>query len=417
MLQRTKFAGILLITLFLISGMVVGCSASGNEQVEENDVEDVVITIGNLTDKTGVSSGPVSIIDTALEDMVEYYNDENLIPGVKLKIIAYDGQCDPSRSIPGYESLIARGADFIWVPLPPSVPPLKERADEDKYVLFAATANMDSAELEGGYIFSLGVSPEFEAYTLLEWIAENHEGFPQGRPARIGGAAWEDAYSNIWFAAARKYVEANPDKYVWEGDFQTELKFSWDREIEALKDCDYVYSPVPPHVFVDDFRDVAGEKATLIGTEVHCAFMGLIENNELWDELDGSLYIRVTPWYHETGPMIDLINQLLTTKHSPVEAEMFKDDGVTYLSAKQAYLMLDIVRKAVEKAGPENFDSQALYEAATSWSFEMEGIEDFCSFTDKKRMSQNYYSVYEASGADRNLYRVSDWMYQVTEPK
>ncbi len=424
-MKQPKIAEILFIIIFLISGVVVGCSDAGNEQTEseteveagtEAEVEDVIITIGNLTDKTGVAAGPMSIIDTALKDVVEYYNEENLIPGVKLEIIEYDGQYDPSRSISGYESLVKRGADFIWTPSPLTVPSLKERVDNDKYVLFAATANMDTTELEGGYVFSLGVSPKYEAYTLLEWIAENHEDFPQDRPAVMGGAAWQDAYSNIWFDAAKEYVAANPDKYTWGGDFLTGFKFNWSSEIEALKDCDYVYFPVPPQLFVDDFRNVAGSDATLIGTEVHCGFMGMIEHNDLWDELDGSLFIRVTPWYHEKGPMIDLINQLLAEKHSASEAEMFKNDGAAYLSAKQAYLMLDIVRQAVENVGPENFDSQALYDAASSWSFEMEGIEDFCSFNETKRMSQDYYVIYEAVGDDQTLNRISGWMPQVTEP-
>ncbi len=414
---RIKMAKVILIGCILIApGILTGCSSADSKEAE-TEMEDVIITIGNLTDKTGVASGPMSIIDTALKDVVEYYNENDLIPGVTLEVIEYDDQYNPARDVPGYESLRQRGADFIHAAPPGAVPELLPRANEDKYVLFVETANMDAEELDGGYVFSLGVSPRYEAYTLLHWIAENHETFPQGRPAKIGAAAWRDAYSNIWFAAAKEYVEANPDQYEWVDEFLVDFKFNWSAEIEALKDCDYVYIPVPPHVFVDDFRNVAEGHSTFLGTEVQCAFMGVIENNDLWDELDGSLFIRVTPWYNETGPMIDMINQLLTEKHSPDQAQKFRDDGVTYLSAKQAYLMLDIVRQAVETVGAENFDSQALYDAATSWSFEMEGIEDFCSFNETKRMSQNYYAVYEASGDDKTLYRMSDWMYQVMEPK
>ena len=394
---------------------MAGCGEGGGEQTEE-EAADVIITIGNLTDKTGVASGPMSIIDAALKDAVEYFNEENLIPGVTLDIIEYDERYEPTRDIPGYESLVARGADFIWTPVPAAVPSLIERVNEDKYVLFAATANMDSSELEGGYVFSLGVSPEYQAYTLLEWIAENHKDFPQDRPARIGGAAWQDAYSNVWFAAAKDYARANPDKYVWEADFLTEFKFNWSAEIESLKDCDYVYFPIPPQFFVDDFRNTAGSDATLIGTEVHLAFMGVIEHNDLWNELDGSIFINGSRWYHERGPMIDLINQWLEEKHSPSQAEMFREEGITYLSARTVYMMLDIVREAVEKVGPQNFNSEALYEAAVSWNYEKEGIEDFCSFSETNRMAQEYYAIYEAVSDAKTLNRVSDWIYQVMEP-
>ena len=43
-------------------------------------------------------------------------------------------------------------------------------------------------------------------------------------------------------------------------------------------------------------------------------------------------------------------------------------------------------------------------------------MQDFCSFNETKRMSQNYYAIYEASGTDKTINRISDWMYQVTEP-
>jgi len=47
----------------------------------------------------------------ALEDLVAYYNDSDLIPGVRLEVVVYDGQWDPARDIPGYEWLRGRGAD------------------------------------------------------------------------------------------------------------------------------------------------------------------------------------------------------------------------------------------------------------------------------------------------------------------
>ncbi len=80
--------------------------------------------------------------------------------------------------------------------------------------------------------------------------------------------------------------------------------------------------------------------------------------------------------------------------------------------------MLDIVRKAVEAVGAENFDSQALYDAATSWTYEYEGISDFNSFDENKRIAQNYYAVYELDAAEEDIFRVhKDWLPQVTSPE
>ncbi|MFO8009600.1 MAG: hypothetical protein R6U89_02195, partial [Dehalococcoidia bacterium] len=111
-----------------------------------------------------------------------------------------------------------------------------------------------------------------------------------------------------------------------------------------------------------------------------------------------------------------LTNELLETKHSASEAEQFKREGCGYIAAKQIYLMLDIVREAVDDVGPENFDTQALYDAATSWVYEHEGIEDFNNFSETKRIAQNYYAIYRVVGAEKDLQRVSEWLPEVTEP-
>ena len=63
--------------------------------------DEAVITIGNLTDFTGVSANAMEYINMALDDLVEYYNETNLIPGVRLKVESYDGQMNPARDIPG----------------------------------------------------------------------------------------------------------------------------------------------------------------------------------------------------------------------------------------------------------------------------------------------------------------------------
>ncbi|MBT4512644.1 MAG: hypothetical protein HOC20_10605, partial [Chloroflexi bacterium] len=78
---------------------------------------------------------------------------------------------------------------LIWTPVPPAVETLKDKANEHGFAMFAATANIDLDELGGGYIFSLGITPVYEANTLLKWLVENDLDFPLDRPARIGGAA------------------------------------------------------------------------------------------------------------------------------------------------------------------------------------------------------------------------------------
>ena len=76
-----------------------------------------------------------------------------------------------------------------------------------------------------------------------------------------------------------------------------------------------------------------------------------------------------------------------------------------------------LVKKAVEEVGAENFNSDVLYNAAVSWSYEYEGIPDFSNFTKTKRISQNYYAVYEIDADQQDIFRAHDeWIPQITSP-
>ena len=412
---------IILLLLSLVTAIILTACNNDNDDTISNgngsntnaNGKQVVITIGNLTDQTGVASEPMSYIEMALDDMVWYYNQNNLIPGVELKVVDYDDQYDPARDIPGYKKLKRDGADFMWSPVTLAVPVLKPHLDADKFVMFTATANMSERELEGGYVFSLGITPKNEAYTILKWISENDENFPTDRPARIGAAAWNDGYNNLIFEAAEDYVKANPDKFVWDTSFLTEFKFNWTVEAEELKDCDYVFMPTPPHVFLRDFRN-AGGTAKLLGTDPPAAFLGIVGDSDLWNEMDGSLFLRSSRWYNETGMIIDITNSLLEQRHSLSEANEIRRQGCGYIATKQFYMMLDIVRETVERVGAEEFSSDELYNTAINWQFELDGVSDFNNFTPTKRISQNYYAVYEGRASEENIFRIDEeWIPQV----
>ena len=80
-------------------------------------------------------------------------------------------------------------------------------------------------------------------------------------------------------------------------------------------------------------------------------------------------------------------------------------------------MMIEIIKNAVETVGPENFNSEALYDAATSFSFTLDGVENFASFDETKRYAQNYYGIYEARADGENLFRADpEWRKQIFSP-
>lgn len=373
----------------------------------------LTITIGNLSDLTGPSASAQTIINMALDDVVHYYNEENLIPGVELKVVTYDGQLDPSKDIPGYEWLRGKGADFIFSGVPGSSRTLKQRVDSDRVVMFPATATLEELT-PPGYVFSFGTIPQHEAYTMLKWIAENDWDYERNGPAKIGGSAWDDGYSGVFFDAMEEYADVHPDQFAWEGGHLTNFSFTWGPEVEALKDCDYVFPCNVMASFVNEYRQ-ADYEAKFIGVDPHMAFLGLISDADLWDEIDGMLVIRASRWWNEEGTVIDLTNKVLRERH-PGEAHDVIASGVGYIAFGNLYIMLDTVREAVEMVGPQGFDSEALYEAATSYSFVVDGIERV-TYGESKRYATDYYGMYEARGAEKDIFRADpQWQPKLVAP-
>lgn len=420
MTQRSIQMGIItLVVLLLVLPLLAACD-DGDGTPQPNHAsspaaEDITLTIGNLTDYTGVAAAAFEVINLAMKDMVEYYNENNLIPGVKVKVIDFDGSYDPSRDIPGWNWLRERGADVIFAGVPHSVITLQSFADTEKVMLFSTSAGMDMFT-SPGYLFSLGTIPQWEAYTLLQWVAENHWDYEANGPAKIGGAMWESPYDIGFFEGMEEYAEEHPDQFKFVGGYAVPFgTFTWWPEIEALKDADYIFPCTACLTgFAKDYRNADGQ-ATLIGNGAHVAFMGLVDDARAWDEIDGMLYILATKWWTDNGELIDMSRELLYEKHS-TSAENIIRAGTGYLTTYMPYIMLEIIADAAEAVGPANLDSEALYAAATSFSITADGVELY-SFAGKTIQSvSNYYIVQEARDDGKDLFPVSDWIPVVVEP-
>ncbi len=354
------------------------------------------------------------IMTVVLEDLVEYYNDQNLIPGIEFEVITYDTEYNPSKDLLGYELLRDQGADLIFTTISSATTTLKSLLEKDKMVLFSV-APAEEALVPPGYIFCPGNAlGKNVSYTLLKWIAENDPGFPENRPARIGGASWNDPYSAEFLSGMEEYARIHPDQYEWSGGYLTDVKFVWDTEVEALKDCDYLIPPITTRSFVETYNS-AGYTTKYIGTDAHIAFFGSIDNPDTWGALDGMLFPRPNRWWNEDDELVSLAKNLLSKNH-PDEAEQMISSGSGYLMIQPYYEMLSLIAEAVEAVGPDNFNSQAVYETAKSFSLITDGIE-LNSFDETKRASSNYLGMYELDASQRDLVRVQeDWIPIVWEP-
>lgn len=407
------------LSLFLLLSILALVACNGDDGDGEEDpapvtqstetpptVGEAVITIGNHTDKTGVAANALQYIDMAMADIIDYYMDNNLIPGVEVKLVEYDGQADPSRDLPGYEWLKARGADVITAWFPAVAVTLRPYVDADGIPMFG-TIVRNEVLYPPGHLFITSALLENQAWTMIKWIMENDWDYQTKGPAKVGGVCWDTDDCDIYFKTFEKYAELYPEQVEWMGDhIAPAATFLWASEVESLRDADYIWVPNQMAGFARDFRQ-AGHTAKFLGTSAHLAFWGLIEDMGLWEEIDGSLFLSDTEWWDETGDVPDFINQLLYDNH-PDSVDDFTRNK-SYFAAINVMYIMEIIKAAAEAVGPENVDSQAIYDAAQSATLSFDGLQRH-SYTDTKRASLDRAAVYEAVAAERNIVRVSEWI-------
>lgn len=416
---------ILAFVLFVtISLMVAGCGDDdgvGNGDADDKEAspstpppsEPIKITIGNHSDLTGVSSNAMILVTRSLEDMVDYYNKENLIPGVELEVVTYDGQYNPANDIPGYHWLKERGADVFFTGIAPASITLKPLLEDDQMVMFSVTPPTKAFQPPGRVFAAGNTLAQWDATTVLKWVAENDPDFPLGRPAKVGGAFWAEDYGADCLAGAKKYAMAHPEQYEWVGGFLNDWSFIWDTEVEKLKNCDYVFPPIPMNQFVKQYRD-AGYTAKFIGTDAHLAFLGMIDDADLWEEVDGMWFIKCGRWWNDKGEIVELTKKLLQIYH-PDEADSIIRSGISYLGTQQVYIMLELIKETVETVGSDNFTPQAIYDTAQSFSITVDGCPH--SYSETKRTSNDGLAVYEMRAAEKDIFRVHvEWLPIVYEP-
>ncbi len=410
-----KVGSLILAALVLTLPLLVACSSEDNNDLPTEDggnataqpEEDVVIKIGHITDLTGGGAHAMSFVNSGLADAVQYFNENNLIPGVEIKILTYDNEYETSREISGYKSLMGDNVDILIGNMPQTAIILKPFVNDDTVMFFAMPYTEEGFQ-PPGYSFSLNIPTQSFGPTMMQWIAENDPDFPKDRPAKIGATNWDEPQSRSIFEAAEKYANDNPDLFEWEGSLYTGRVFKWDVQVETLKDCDYVFPPMAGLVnFAKEYR-TAGCTAQFLGTDGHAAFMGLIDAAHLWDELDGMFFGLPYGYWTDETEMIDLANEYVRANHN--NADKIIENGTSYLGPFISYQgMLQMIAGTVERVGAENFTSQAFYDFAQSYSANLDGRP--WGFGETKRNAIDSLAIYELSETNKDLFRADpEWL-------
>lgn len=402
-----------LIAIWLIGAAVAlsllpACGGEGEKEEtgvpSPSPTHKVKVTIGNHTDLTGVSAIPMAEVNMGVRDAVRYYNENGLIPGVEVELIEYDGRTDSALDIPGYEWLKEKGADVIMVWIPSLGVTLRAPADSDRFPVFAANSRKESL-YPPGYLFSTSPLMDDEGWNLISWVAENDWDYQTKGPAKVGGAAWDTNGLDPAFQQIKRYAELHPERIQWVGSYLVpQGSFQWDVAVEALKDCDYV---IPDNfwTFVRFYREGNG-KAKFLGTDTHSSF-AVIEDMRGWPWIDGMLIIWQSEWWSDTGELAGLVNRVIRQYHSEETAQAARL-GKGYFAFINAMTVLEIIRSAAETVGPENVNSQTIYDVAQSFTLSLDGVQRF-SYSPTKRTSPDRMAVHRVDAGAKDVVRLTEW--------
>jgi hypothetical protein len=397
------------LVVVLLIPLCLGCGGGGRGGV--------TITIGEMTDLTGAASPALIPIHYGLVDLMRYYNEESLIPGVKLKVETWDTHMDPARTLPGYDWLRGRGADLIISIMPQDAVIMKPFADRDKFPVFSNTS-LPEMWTPPGWVFCLSNRNDQLMVTLLKWVSEKHWDYSKGIP-RIGFIGWSEVNSIGIEKAMREYCQGHPDKFEYVHGFLAPVgTMTFGGEIERLKDCNYIgingYTAAP---FIEEYQS-RGYSATFLDPASNIAQYGLFVDRLGWEALDGTLTATWCQTWTEPSPILDLAKELLH-KYRPNQADAIMHEGTGYVDAgvEEIVPMLAILQNATAQVGAEDLSSQAIYDAAVKYKTGgplWQGFPQW-GFSETKRYLSDHARIYEWSAAKKDFVRSEDWVPLVTE--
>jgi len=402
-----------MLVFVVLGGLWIGGCGKGGEEKGK-----VTITIGLLSDMSGPASPALVPINYALADLVSYYNENNIVPGVRFKVVSYDTRYDSSRSIPGYEWVKDKGAQIIFGILATDGEILKNYVDRDKVPYF--TISCTGAMIEPpGWIFTGMFPANYELQTMLQWLSENDWDYSKGIP-KIGAVGWGEPSTLSSMAGIKQYAQAHPDKFQL-GALRTAPMggLMWTAEIMSVKDCDYVFPPLTGAAittFMQQYRD-AGGKGKFIWAGAQCAYVGLVVDAVGWQAIDGIPTTLSYGWWSDTeSPLAALANQLLDANHTAGEAAAMRHAGAGYMAGICLYYPgFAIIEATVKAVGAENFTRQAFYDTAGNLSFTLPDGQTYSYTPTTKRYGPDSLLILRVNAAKQDLVRVSDWVPLVTE--
>lgn len=416
-MNRLRMVSVILMAVILISASIIGCGKSEDEGK-------VTITIGGLFDMSGPAKAGIAPIADVFLDTAKYYNDHNLIPGVTINALTYDTQYSPGRVTSGFQWLKDQGAQVIFSVVLMEAQILKPLCTEAGIPLVYASASQALLD-DPGWSFCASVQEHWNGYTQLAWLEENDWDWQTRGPAKIGYVGYSQEVNVQRSDAMKEYAEAHPDKWTWvDSVLQPAASLNFLDAVNRLSECDYISSSgAPIGLFWKDYLAAGHDKAKFVDCGGSLSsVLAFATGTNGWEAYDGAIsqMLVLGIQQREQSPLIDRLCDMLQAYRNSGEDFTGYENYITYASAGGSAVAVpfDILDRAVQADGADQFNSQAYYDAAVSYDTDSDLWNGYpvWSFSETKRYLPDDVVIYKIDAASRSFVCTGEWMPLLKEP-
>ena len=405
MKKRARIVALVLAALMLLSA--TGLAGCGGGVEDEN-----VLVIGFLEDLTGPAGFAVRQSYEGAQDYFRMVDDEDLIPGLKIKLIQYDTRLDYSRTLPGYVWLDGQGMDMLWMLTGTFVALVRDRVEQDGMPVVASQA--EPTTLGSDWIFHMFPGQKSEAEAVSDVILDRWDSDEEDRAPLIGVIS-QAGYTGGQFTeqTLMDLRDEDPEAFDLKSVFSPAGASSFAGEMADLRDCDYIvlgalYGP-PLANFLKEARDREWQGTFIASMNNWQGFADLIASVMTPEELDGSIAVSTYAIWTDDIPWISDARVLLE-KYRPDRVD-FNLERTGWLSGlSYAMVMTEAIKAAVAGVGVDNLDGPALQQSLADINVEVEGWGTGpWTFTEDLSILQKSFQTYEYSSSDEEFSPVGGW--------
>jgi ABC-type branched-subunit amino acid transport system substrate-binding protein len=405
--MRSKLSRILLLVVGLLlvgTSALAGCGGTAAEGQ---------VVVGFLGDFTGPSAATCDELKKGMDDYLKIMKETDPVPGVEIRVITFDSRLDYGRVKPGYLELRNRGSNIILNYNSMYTVQIWEDHQRDKLPSFCF--NTMPEVMGKDYMFSFSNDYETEAESIGEWLVKDWwEIREETRPIKVGYIATLGLRSDTEFGnVLQAQANASPDKmqFTWTAVPQGQSS-GFVTEINKLKGSDViVVNVVGPTMasFLKEARD-RGYTGEYFGSTI--SFMGFwnLVRASITDlsSVDGARAIHAQMLWTDETSFVDEIRASLNRFHTGATLDKLSS-STSYPSGYMFMMILvELVRAAAEKVGPENVDNEALWEAAKEIEIDVPGWGEKFNLDEETNIMHRHFRIIEFRHESNDWFQVED---------